>query len=73
MKKLDIEAIEKAINEIMPGLTMYVRDINLNEQYAKKYVPGRIIRELGFTDASCRVGGSIFKLHIRQRASIWDI
>lgn len=57
MKKLDIEAIEKAINEIMPGLTMYVRDINLNEQYAKKYVPGRIIREPGFTDASCRVGG----------------
>ena len=51
--------IEEAINRTFPGLTMFVRDVNLPEIIACKYTPGRIIREKAFVDASCRVGGMI--------------
>ena len=55
----DVELLEKTINEILPGLTMYVRDVNLAPKLAEKYEPQTIIMERGFTDASCRVMGMI--------------
>ena len=44
------ELFEATLNEILPGLTMYVRDVNLPEKLAEKYVPDTIILERGFTD-----------------------
>lgn len=48
---------EQTINEILPGLTMYVRDVNLPDRLSERYIPGTIILERGFTDASSRVMG----------------
>ena len=56
---IDIEMYESLINEILPGLTMYVRDVDLSPVLAAKYEPQTIIMERGFTDASCRVMGMI--------------
>lgn len=53
----NMELFEQTINEILPGLTMYVRDVNLPKRLAEKYVPDTIILERGFTDASSRVMG----------------
>ena len=58
-EELDVTKIETLINEILPGLSMYVRDVNLDSRIAAKYKPGMIIREKGFTDASNRVMGMI--------------
>lgn len=57
--KLTIEAAQKLVNEILPGLQMFARDVDLSADVAAKYVPGMIIKELGFTDASCRVMGMV--------------
>ena len=40
-----------------PGIRLFARDVNLAPGLAKQYKPGMIIREKGFTDASCRFGG----------------
>ena len=56
---LDIPLMEKAMNDIYPGLAMFVRDVNLKEGLADRYVRGSIIREKAFTDASCRIGGLV--------------
>ncbi len=53
----NMELFEQTINEILSGLTMYVRDVNLPKRLAEKYVPDTIILERGFTDASSRVMG----------------
>ena len=54
-----IKKMEAVINKTMPGLTMFVRDVNLPDNIAKKYVTDMIIREKGFGDASHRVMGMI--------------
>ncbi len=54
---LDIKALEETLNEILPGIAMYVRDVNLNDKCLASYEPGTILMERGFTDASCRVMG----------------
>ena len=59
MKEIDTELYEKMFNELLPGLTMFVRDANLSQVCAKQYKPDMIIMERGFTDASCRVGGMV--------------
>ena len=53
------EAAQELINEIFPGLSMFVRDVSLSADVAAKYTPEMIIKELGFTDASCRVMGMV--------------
>lgn len=58
-KGLNVKEMESLINEILPGLTMYVRDVNLPAEIAAKYETGMIIREKGFTDASNRVMGMV--------------
>lgn len=57
--KMNIKEIEGLVNEILPGLSMYVRDVNLSPEIASMYKPGMIIREKGFVDASCRVMGMV--------------
>ena len=57
MQNFDTELFEKTINEILPGLTMFVRDVNLSPQCAERYHNDLIIKERGFTDASARVMG----------------
>lgn len=54
-----IKKMEEIINRTIPGLTMFVRDVNLPDEIAKKYVPDLIIREKAFVDASHRVMGMI--------------
>ena len=57
--EFDIDKAEEAVNKTYPGLTMFVRDVNLPDALAEKYIPDLVIKERGFTDASCRVGGMI--------------
>ena len=59
MYEAEIKILEAAINKILPGLQMYVRDVNLPPQTAAKYKTGIILREPAFCDASARVGGMI--------------
>lgn len=51
--------LDKAINDYMSEIDMYVRDVNLLPEHAEKYKPGMIIMERGFTDASSRIGGMV--------------
>lgn len=55
----DKAAYEKLMNDMLPGLQMFVRDCNLSPVCFSKYKPGMLIREKGFTDASCRVMGMV--------------
>jgi hypothetical protein len=59
MYEAEQEIFEAAFNKILPGLQMFVRDVNLPPQTAAKYTPGIIITEPAFCDASDRVGGMI--------------
>ena len=45
----DVQLYQQTINEILPGLTMYVRDVNLPKKLAEKYIPDTIILERGYT------------------------
>lgn len=51
--------LRRAIQKTYPGLTMYVRDANLQPDMVEKYRTGMIIREKAFTDASYRVMGMV--------------
>lgn len=59
MTEINTEIYEKVITDILPGLTMFVRDVDLSPVCAKQYKPGMIIMERGFTDASNHVMGMI--------------
>ncbi len=48
---------EAVANSMYPGIQMFARDVNLDPALARRYVRDRIIREPGFTDASCRFMG----------------
>ena len=54
-----IKKMEYVINRVLPGLTMFVRDVNLPYDIAVKYTSGIIIRERAFVDASHRVMGMV--------------
>ena len=56
---IDYSVYEQILNDTFPGLTMFVRDVNLNIVCAQTYQAGMIIRERGFTDASRRVMGMV--------------
>ena len=56
---VDVELIMKTVNEIMPGLQMFVRDLFMPDEIAAKYEPEKIIMERGFIDATSRVMGMI--------------
>lgn len=54
-----IQKMQDAVNRTFPGLMMFVRDVNLSDDIAQKYLPGTLIREKAFVDASHRVMGMI--------------
>ena len=54
-----VEALQSAVNKIYPGLTMFVRDVDLPARVAGAYTPGMILRDAGFVDASNRVMGMV--------------
>lgn len=56
---LDVEAFEKAINDMLPGLANHARDVNLAPEVAALYKPGLILRDRGIVDASGRIGGMV--------------
>lgn len=53
------ELAEKLCNRVLPGLHMFVRDVNLTRELADKYEEGMILRHPAFTDASWRNGGMV--------------
>ncbi len=55
----DMQQMQSVINQMYPGIAIFVRDVNLPDDLANKYIPGMIIREKGLTDASCRVMGMV--------------
>jgi hypothetical protein len=57
LSKFDIKQFEDACNRVLPGLTMFVRDVNLPEETALKYTAGIILRDPTFCDTTYRVGG----------------
>lgn len=54
-----MQQVQKVVNQMYPGISMLVRDVDLPDALANKYIPGMIIREKAFTDASCRVMGMV--------------
>ena len=53
------EQVEAIVNKTYAGIALFARDTNLPPAFAKKYVPGRIVREKAFTDASIRFMGMV--------------
>jgi hypothetical protein len=51
--------LDDAINATYPGLTLFVRDVNLPPELSGRYADGLVIRERGFTDATPRLGGMV--------------
>lgn len=51
--------LERVINGIFPGLQMHARDVDLTPEQASWYVPGEVICERGFTDATSRFMGMV--------------
>lgn len=54
-----IKEIEQAVNATFSKLIPFIRDTNLNEDCAEKYIPGLVIREPGYTDVSYKIGGMV--------------
>lgn len=46
-------------NKMYPGIALLARDVNLPAAFAAKYVPGLIIKERAFVDASIRFMGMV--------------
>lgn len=59
MYEEELKIFTDAFNKILPGLQIFVRDVNLSAEAAAKYKVGIIIQERAFCDASDRVGGLI--------------
>ena len=53
------ELSEKLLNRTLPGLQMFVRDVNLPAETAEQYAEGMILCNPCFTDASHRIGGMV--------------
>lgn len=43
VEKVPVWYLEKAINGMMPGLQMFVRDVDMGSVLADKYMPGMIL------------------------------
>ena len=54
-----VEQLEQLMNEMLPGLQLFARDINLTPEEAACYKVGEVVRNPAFTDATCRVGGMV--------------
>ena len=52
----EVQQLEQLMNEMLPGLQLFARDINLTPEEASKFHVGQIVRNAAFTDATSRVG-----------------
>ena len=59
MKSINESTYNELLNKVLDKAAILVRDVNLPENLEEKYIPGIIILEKGFTDASHRVGGMV--------------
>ena len=55
----DEQQLESLMNEMLPGLQLFARDINLTPEEVACYQVGAVVRNPAFTDATCRVGGMV--------------
>ena len=55
----EIQQLEQLMNEMLPGLQLFARDINLTPEEASKFHVGQIVRNAAFTDATSRIGGMV--------------
>ena len=53
------EQLQAVADNMYPGIALFARDMNLPEELARRYTPGRLIREKAFTDASNRFMGMV--------------
>jgi hypothetical protein len=51
------EEIQGIMNSTFGGLTIFCRDVDLDESLVSKYRPNQILMERGFTDVSYKIGG----------------
>ena len=58
-KHMTKEQLQAVADKMYPGIALFARDVNLPAELARKYVPGQIIRERAFTDASIRFMGMV--------------
>lgn len=58
-KHMTKEQLQAVADKMYPGMALYARDVNLPAELARKYIPGQIIRERAFTDASIRFMGMV--------------
>lgn len=58
-KNMTKEQLQAVADKMYPGIALFARDVNLPEELARKYVPGLLIREKAFTDASSRFMGMV--------------
>ena len=55
----EVQQLEQLMNEMLPGLQLFARDINLTPEEASKFHVGQIVRNAAFTDATSRIGGMV--------------
>ena len=55
----EVQQLEQLMNEMLPGLQLFARDINLTPEETAKFKVGMIVRNAAFTDATSRVGGMV--------------
>lgn len=55
----EVQQLEQLMNEMLPGLQLFARDINLTPEEVACYQVGEVVRNPAFTDATCRVGGMV--------------
>lgn len=55
----EVQQLEQLMNEMLPGLQLFARDINLTPEEVACYRVGEVVRNPAFTDATCRVGGMV--------------
>lgn len=58
-KQMTKEQLQAVADNMYPGIALFARDMNLPEELARRYTPGRLIREKAFTDASNRFMGMV--------------
>ena len=51
------EEIQAIMNSTFSGLSIFCRDLKLDENLISKYQPNQILMERGFTDVSHKIGG----------------
>lgn len=59
MKFFAKKTLKELLDRVLEKAAMVVRDVNLPQILDRKYIPGTIILEKGFTDASHRIGGMV--------------